>query len=40
VTINQTWDPVALTGEVDFLDTSAPCGLVDPHDFFTLTRIG
>jgi hypothetical protein len=40
VTINQTWDPVALAGEVDFLDTSAPCGLVDPHDFFTLTRIG
>ena len=27
VNINQSWDPATLIGEVDFLDTSAPCGL-------------
>jgi hypothetical protein len=25
---------------VDFLETSAPCGLADPHDDFVLTKIG
>ena len=40
VTVNQWWDPRTLTGEVDFLETSAPCGLVDRRDTFTLTRIG
>lgn len=40
VTINQSWDPQTLTGEVDFLETSAPCGLGDQHDDFVLTRIG
>ena len=40
VNINQSWDPVTLVGEVDFLDTSAPCGLADPHDDFVLTKIG
>ncbi|SPM35605.1 hypothetical protein BN1232_04435 [Mycobacterium rhizamassiliense] len=40
VTVNQSWDPATLIGEVDFLETSAPCGLADPHDYFSLTRIG
>jgi hypothetical protein len=40
VTVTQWWDPVTLTGAVDFLSTSAPCGLSDAHDTFTLTRIG
>lgn len=40
VTVNQSWDPQTLTGEVDFLETSAPCGLGDQHDDFVLTRIG
>jgi hypothetical protein len=40
VTVNQWWDPRTLTGEVDFLETSAPCGLHDLRDTFTLTRIG
>jgi hypothetical protein len=40
IDVNQSWDPVTLTGEVDFLTTSAPCGLDDMRDEFTLTRIG
>jgi hypothetical protein len=40
VTVYQWWDPATLTGEVDFLDTPAPCALHDQHDTFTLTRIG
>lgn len=40
VTVTQWWDPRTLTGEVDFLDSPAPCGLGDVHDGFTLTRIG
>ena len=41
VTVTQWWDPATLTGEVDFLDTTAPCGVhEDPRDRFTLTRIG
>ncbi len=38
VTFIQWWDPVTLTGEVDFLETSAPCGLPDLRDRFTLTK--
>jgi hypothetical protein len=40
VVVTQWWNPLTLTGEVDFLSTSAPCGLSDPHDRFTLTKIG
>jgi hypothetical protein len=40
IDVNQSWDPLTLTGEVDFLNTSAPCGLDDNRDVFTLTRIG
>jgi hypothetical protein len=40
VTVNQWWDPVTLTGEVDFLESSAGCGLPDLRDSFTLTRFG
>ena len=41
VTITQWWDPVTLRGEVDFLDTTAPCNLHnDEHDRFTLTKFG
>lgn len=40
VTVHQWWDPLSLTGEVDFLESSAPCGIPDPHDTFTLTKIG
>lgn len=40
VSVNQSWDPLTLTGMAIFLDSSAPCGLTDPHDAFTLTRIG
>jgi hypothetical protein len=40
VDVAQWWDPVTLTGEVDFLSTTAPCGLDDRHDSFVLTRIG
>ncbi|SOJ56522.1 hypothetical protein MSIMFB_04001 [Mycobacterium simulans] len=40
VTVNQWWDPITLTGEVDFLESPAPCGLGDWHDRFTLTRVG
>lgn len=40
VTLTQWWDPQTLTGEVDFLESSAPCGLHDLRDTFTLTRIG
>ena len=39
VNINQSWDPVTLIGEVDFFETSAPCGLADRHDDFVLTKI-
>lgn len=40
VTVRQSWDPHTLAGEADFLNTPAPCGIFDPHDTFTLTRIG
>lgn len=40
VTFTQWWDPQTLTGEVDFWESSAPCGLADVRDTFTLTRIG
>lgn len=40
VTVHQWWDPATLAGGVDFLDSTAPCGIPDPHDTFTLTRIG
>jgi hypothetical protein len=40
VTVHQWWDPLTLTGGVEFLDSAAPCGIPDPHDTFTLTRIG
>jgi len=40
VTVHQSWDPLTLTGLAVFLDSSAPCGLTDPHDTFTLTKIG
>ncbi|WP_108925225.1 hypothetical protein [Mycobacterium montefiorense] len=40
IDITQSWDPLTLTGEVDFLTTSAPCGLEDNRDIFTLTRVG
>ena len=40
VTVYQWWDPRTLTGEVDFLESPAPCGLHDWRDSFTLTKIG
>lgn len=40
VTVHQWWDPVTLRGEVDFVDTTAWCGIPDPHDTFTLTKVG
>ena len=40
IEVNQSWNPLTLTGEVDFLNTSAPCGLDDNRDVFTLTKIG
>ncbi|WP_264061478.1 hypothetical protein [Mycobacterium angelicum] len=40
VTVTQWWDPLTLAGEVDFLDSPAPCGLGDRHDHFTLTKVG
>ena len=39
VTVTQWWDPVTLAGEVDFFNDSAPCGLGDRSDRFTLTKI-
>jgi hypothetical protein len=40
VTFTQWWDPQTLTGEVDFLESSAPCGLKDLRGAFTLTKFG
>jgi hypothetical protein len=40
IDVTQSWDPVTLSGEVDFLTTSAPCGLEDHRDVFTLTKVG
>ncbi|WP_025735148.1 hypothetical protein [Mycobacterium genavense] len=40
VHVHQSWDPLTLTGVAVFLDSAAPCGLTDPHDAFTLTKIG
>lgn len=40
VIATQWWDPVTLTGEVDFLESDAPCGLHDRRDTFTLTQVG
>jgi uncharacterized membrane protein len=40
VTVNQSWDPLTLTGVAIFSDSSAPCGLSDPQDTFTLTKVG
>ncbi|WP_096289589.1 hypothetical protein [Mycobacterium ahvazicum] len=40
VTVQQSWDPLTLTGLAVFLDSTAPCGLTDSHDIFTLTKIG
>ncbi|QLL06166.1 hypothetical protein [Mycobacterium vicinigordonae] len=40
VTVRQSWDPRRLVGQVDFLNTPAPCGIADPHQSFTLTKIG
>lgn len=40
VDVIQWWDPIALTGEVDFMHSAVPpCYLDDHHDKFTLTRI-
>jgi hypothetical protein len=39
VNVIQWWDPLTLTGEVDFLDSGVPCEH-DRHDTFTLTKIG
>lgn len=39
VTVNQSWDPHTLAGEVDFVDTPAPCGIAAPHQTFTLTKV-
>lgn len=40
VTVRQWWNPNTLIGGVDFIDSPSPCGIPDPHDTFTLTRIG
>jgi len=40
VTVYQWWNPLTLTGEVDFLESPAPCGLRDWRDTFTLTKVG
>ena len=40
VTVHQWWDPRTLSGEAHFVESSAPCGIPDPYDTFTLTRIG
>jgi hypothetical protein len=40
VNVKQWWDPLTLAGEVDFLDSTAPCGLKDLRDSFTLTKFG
>lgn len=40
VTVHQWWDPVTLAGGVDFLDSPAPCGIPNPHNTFTLVKIG
>lgn len=40
VTVHQWWDPRTLSGEAHFVHTAAPCGIPDPHDTFTLTRVG
>lgn len=40
VTVRQWWDPVTLAGEVDFLESPAPCGIPNPRNTFTLVKIG
>ncbi|MHA7649733.1 hypothetical protein ACX9NE_08235 [Mycobacterium sp. ML4] len=40
IVVTQWWDPVTLTGEVDFSHTAPPCSVDDRHDSFSLTRIG
>lgn len=40
VTVRQWWDPATLVGGVDFLASSAPCGIPHPHDSFTLVKVG
>jgi hypothetical protein len=40
VTVHQSWDPRTLRGEVHFVESPSPCGIPNPHDTFTLTRIG
>ncbi|MCV7030627.1 hypothetical protein [Mycobacterium sherrisii] len=39
VTVQQSWDPLTLNGVAIFLDSSAPCGLNEAHDTFTLTKL-
>ncbi|OBJ51704.1 hypothetical protein [Mycobacterium sp. 1423905.2] len=39
-TIDQSWSPQTLTGDVNYLQSSAPCSIADLHDSFTLSRIG
>ncbi|MHA7649491.1 hypothetical protein ACX9NE_06930 [Mycobacterium sp. ML4] len=39
VVVRQTWDARNLTGEVNYLETPAPCGVANQHDTFTLTRV-
>ncbi|BDB40344.1 MULTISPECIES: hypothetical protein [Mycobacterium] len=40
VLVTQWWDPITLSGEVEFSHSAPPCALDDQHDRFTLTRIG
>ena len=40
VLVRQWWDPVTLAGGVDFLESSAPCGIPNPHNSFTLVKVG
>ncbi|GFG67396.1 hypothetical protein MKUB_48860 [Mycobacterium kubicae] len=39
-TIDQSWSPQTLTGDVNYLQSSAPCSIADLHDTFRLSRIG
>lgn len=40
VTVVQSWDPGTLAGEADFVDTPAPCGIINTSQRFSLTKIG
>lgn len=39
VTVQQWWDPVTLHGEVDYVDSTAWCGLAEAGEPFTLTKL-